>query len=234
MLSKPLAAVQSTTSLSGVSGNGAVSRPSFIVRSSAAAGVAVAADDVDPAAHAGALGDGVVDEHLVVAVGERRDRSASADGPPGDHVGVDRPEEGAERVGEALDVPARQRRRGPVRAGPISAGFLSRISFGRSRWPSQIWSGCSESQAMAPPDPSISHWSEFFRPGLIWEMLTAPRAPLSKRSRIVAASSVAISRVDRVGRRARSRTSRPGRSARWRVCDERREVGHDARRSAGR
>ena len=28
-------------------------------------------------------------------------------------------------------------------AGPISAGFLMRISLGRSRWPSQIWSGCS-------------------------------------------------------------------------------------------
>ena len=80
-------------------------------------------------------------------------------------------------------------------AAPIRAGFLIRISFGRSRWPSQIWSGCSESQAIDERDPSISYCSEFFRPALIWLMLTEPRAPFSKRSRIVAASSVAMPRV---------------------------------------
>ena len=48
---------------------------------------------------------------------------------------------------------------------------------------------------MDDADPSISYCSEFFRPALIWLMLTAPRAPFSKRSRIVATSSVAIARV---------------------------------------
>ena len=67
--------------------------------------------------------------------------------------------------------------------------------MGRSRWPSQIWSGSSESQAIDDSEPSISHWTEFFRPALICETLTAPRAPPSKRSRIVAVSSVLISRV---------------------------------------
>ncbi len=67
--------------------------------------------------------------------------------------------------------------------------------MGRSRWPSQIWSGSSESQAIDDAEPSISHWTEFFRPALICDTLTAPRAPPSKRSRIVAASSVRISRV---------------------------------------
>ncbi len=42
-------------------------------------------------------------------------------------------------------------------------------------------------------EPSISYWSEFFRPALIWLMLTEPRAPFSNRSRIAAASSVAMS-----------------------------------------
>jgi hypothetical protein len=76
----------------------------------------------------------------------------------------------------------------------MSAGFLIRISLGRSRCPIHIWSGCSESHATEASDPEISYWSEFLRPALIWLMLTAPRAPFSKRSRIVAASSVAISR----------------------------------------
>ena len=65
----------------------------------------------------------------------------------------------------------------------------------RSRWPIHSWSGCSESQATAAVDPSISYWSEFFRPALIWLTLSEPRAPLASRSRFVAASSVAIWRV---------------------------------------
>jgi len=36
--------------------------------------------------------------------------------------------------------------------------------------------------------PSISYCSEFLRPALIWLTVTTPRAPFSKRSRIVAAS----------------------------------------------
>ena len=69
-----------------------------------------------------------------------------------------------------------------------------RISFGSSRWPNHSWSGCSESQAAAARDPSISYRREFFRPGLICEIATEPRAPFSKRSRIVATSSVCIDR----------------------------------------
>ena len=58
-----------------------------------------------------ALGDRVVDQHLVVAVGECRigrpfGRSTCRD------VVVDGPEMGGERVAEALDVAARERRRG--------------------------------------------------------------------------------------------------------------------------
>ena len=138
--------------------------------------------DVDPAAERGALGDGVVDEHLVVAgskVGVRRVRARAT----GDDIGVDRPEERAERVAEALDMAARQRRRG------------CRISFGRSRWPSHRWSGVSESHQAALSDPSTSHWSEFFRPALICDTATRPRAPLAKRRRSVAVSSVPIGRV---------------------------------------
>ena len=112
--------------------------------------------------------------------------------------------------------PRRGRRAGRTRlrpAGPMSAGLRRRISLARSRWPSQRWSGVSESQAAEPVEPSISHWSEFFRPALIWETATAPRAPLAKRSRIAATSSVAISRSTVSALDARSRTSRPGRAA---------------------
>ena len=76
----------------------------------------------------------------------------------------------------------------------MSAGLRMRISFGRSRWPIHSWSGCSESQNAAAAEPSTSYCSEFLRPGLSWLMATDPRAPFSKRSRIVATSSVAISR----------------------------------------
>ena len=66
MLSNPFAAVQSTTSASGVCGNGAVSRPSFIGR------LRRGGDRRPVTQRPRALGDRVVDEHLVVAVGERR------------------------------------------------------------------------------------------------------------------------------------------------------------------
>ena len=120
-------------------------------------------DDLDPAPEPGALGDRVVDQHLVVAVGEGRVTRVVARAA-GRDVRVDRPEVGRERVAEALDVATRERGGGAA-GGPIRAGFLIRISFGRSRWPNQIWSGCSESQATDESDPSISYWSEFFRPG---------------------------------------------------------------------
>ena len=134
---------------SGVSGNGAVSRPSLIGRASTVGAPAGAGSriDVHPAAEPRALGDGVVDEHLVVAVGERRDSRRRRTGRPGDDVGVDGPEMGARRCRR---TPRRGRPAAPPRpgpAGPMSAGFLIRISFGRSRWPIHIWSGCSESQA---------------------------------------------------------------------------------------
>ena len=113
--------------------------------------------------------------------------------------------------------PRRGRPAGPtpsVRPAPISAGFRRRSSFARSRCPIHRWSGVSESQAAALVAPSISHWSEFLRPALICETATAPRAPLAKRSRIDATSSVAISALDGVRRLAPSRTSRPAHAAR--------------------
>ena len=60
---------------------------------------------------AGALGDRVADQHLIVAVGERGVRRPFG-GVTGDDVGVDGPEQRPERVGEPLDVPTRQCRRG--------------------------------------------------------------------------------------------------------------------------
>ena len=188
-----------------------------------AAGVAV---DLDPATLAGALGDGVVDQHLVVAVGEGGVRRV-AGRPAGDDVGVDRPEEGAERVGEALDVAARQRgRRAPGRrpsgpgcgAGSRSPGRDGRATGGRA---------VSESQAAAPSAPSISYWSEFFRPALIWETATraagAVREAEQDRRRRPRSRSA---RGDRVGATARSRRSRPGPVGSCADRDEGRQVGH--------
>ena len=99
-------------------------------------------------------------------------------------------------------------------AGPISAGFLIRISFGRSRWPIQIWSGCSESQAT----------DERRAVDLVLERVLPAGADLGDADR--AAGAVLEAQQDRrgvlgrdvAGRRSRwrrrSRTSRPGRSAR--------------------
>ena len=128
MLSNPLAAVQSTTSASGVSGNGAVSRPSLIARHSPRRDVgdrrACARRgpiDVDPATVSGALGDRIADEHLVVAVGEGGVRRPLGR-PAGHDVRVDRPEERPERVAEALDVAARQRGGGAPGRRPSGPG----------------------------------------------------------------------------------------------------------------
>ena len=122
MLSKPLSTVHSTTSSSGVLGNGAVSRPSLIAASVRPAGRPaegrVAADVDTPAAFAGALGDRVTDEHLVVAVGERRIAGMGETDPGA--TPRRRPEVGTERVEEALDVTARQSRCGL--AGRIPSG----------------------------------------------------------------------------------------------------------------
>ena len=56
---------------------------------------------------ASAASDGVPDEHLVVAVGERGIAGAGGD-RPGYHVRVDGTEMGAEGVEESFDVPTRQ------------------------------------------------------------------------------------------------------------------------------
>ena len=147
-------AVQSATSSSGVSGtarSGGRASSGSSGRRAVAGGRRPAATGGDAGAvrststqrrSRGAARDRVVDEHLVVAVGEvgvGRVRRRT----PGEDVGVDRPEQRAERVAEALDVAAGQRRRGPAGRSPISAGLRRRISFGRSRWPSQRWSGVS-------------------------------------------------------------------------------------------
>ena len=149
--------------------------------------------DGDPATLAGAPGDGLADEHLVVAVGERGVAGAGG-GRPGYHVRVDGPEMRAEGVEEALDVTARQGRRGlPGRAhqgGVADEDLVGPVAVAHAR----------PGRAAPSPTPTSRRCrrsrtaSEFFRPALIWEMLTAPRAPPSKRSRIVAASSVAMSR----------------------------------------
>ena len=97
--------------------------------------------DVDPAAEPGALGDGVVDQHLVVAVGERRRRAAAR---PAARRRRRRRSPGRARR-RCRRSPRRGRRAGPPprgRPAPIRAGLRSRISFGRSRWPSHSWSGC--------------------------------------------------------------------------------------------
>ena len=183
-------------------------------------------DHVDPAAEPGALGDRVADQHLVVAVGERRVRRPLGR-PAGDDVGVDRPEERPERVAEALDVAARQRR-GRAAGGAhqrrvADAGSRS----GRSRWPSHRWSGVSESQAA---DGASSRRSptgaSSCGPALICE--TADRAAgavveAEQDRRGVLGRHVAL---DGVACCARSRTSRPGRAAARAGPDERGEVGH--------
>ena len=103
--------------------------------------------DVHPATAPGALGDRVVDEHLVVAVGEggiggsggrpaRRPRRRRWPG-----TGPRTCRRSPRRDRPAAPPP-------PGRPAHMRAGFLIRISFGRSRWPSQIWSGFSESQAI--------------------------------------------------------------------------------------
>ena len=77
-----------------------------------------------------------------------------------------------------------------------------------------------------PRDPSISYWREFLRPALIWLMLTEPRAPSSKRSRIVAASSVAMTRATvSVATSVENVSTGPAGSRRVRTNVA--EVGHD-------
>ena len=59
------------------------------------------------------------------------------------------------------------------------AGSRRRSSLGRPRCPIHSSSGFSEFQDAAELEPSIWNTSEFLRPGLSWEMVTAPRAPPS-------------------------------------------------------
>ena len=147
MLSKPLAAVQSTTSTSGVAGNGAVRRPSLIAwpPSTGPLGCTPGSlidataghggrrtDDVHPATEPGALGDRVADQHLVVAVGERGVRR-----PLGRSTRRRRRRRSPGRAHRTCRRTLRRGRRAgpppPVRPLPIRAGLRSRISFGRSR-----------------------------------------------------------------------------------------------------
>ena len=79
---------------------------------------------------------------------------------------------------------------------------------------------------MAPSDPSISHWSEFFRPGLIWEMLDGAAGAVvepKQDRRGVLRPDLAL---DRLADGLRERLDRAGRLAAR--LDERRQVGHDA------
>ena len=102
--------------MSGVSGNGAVRKPSFIAaaplrgvrRDRRHAGGVMPRSTVDPAPVRGAL-ERSRRRRASRRGRRRRWRSAGArDGPPASDVGVDRAEEGAERVGEALHVAAGQ------------------------------------------------------------------------------------------------------------------------------
>src|SRR3712207_887264 len=61
-----------------------------------------------------------------------------------------------------------------------------------SREPSQRNSLSSEDQASAPSAPSTSNERRFLRPALTCETVNEPRAPLWKRSRTEAKSSVAM------------------------------------------
>ncbi len=74
----------------------------------------------------------------------------------------------------------------------MSAALRWRISFPRSRRPSQSSSWRSASHASAPPEPSIWKRSAFLRPVLTCERTHEPRAPPSKRTRMCARSSVVI------------------------------------------
>ena len=230
MLSKPLAAVQSTTSMSGVSGNGAVSRPSLIgvVRRRVARTRrrrARVADDVDPAPSAGALGDGVVDEHLVVAVGERRVGRAGR--PAGRRRHRRRPPgNGRANVSPKPSTWPTGQRRGR----PAGRAHERRVPDAGSRWAARDGRSTAGRAAPSPrrptrADPSISYWSEFFRPALIWRC--SPRR--GRRSRSAAGSSrrprSRSSRVDGLGGElGREGLDRAGRLAAR--LDERRQLGH--------
>ena len=143
-------------------------------------------------------------------------------------VGVDGHEQGAERVGEALDVAAGQRAP-PVRRGrSCSAGLRSRSSLAGRGGRSTAGRAARESQATAAVRAVdlVAAGCSCGR-GSAGRRRTAPRAPFSKRSRTVATSSVRMSHRDRVAPRARSRTSRPDPVGLVADRDERGQVGHD-------
>ena len=158
-----------------------------------------------------ALGDRVADEHLVVAVGERRVRRPLRRAAR-DDVRVDRPEQRAERVREALDVAARERgRRPPGRAhqrrvaeeqlvGPLAVTQPEVVR--RLRVPP----GRAGPSRRSPTGASSSG------PALICETATEPRAPLANRRRSVADVLGGHRPRDGVRRPlGRERLDRPGR-----------------------
>ena len=145
------------------------------------------------------------------------DTSGRSAGAAGEDVVVDRAEQRAERVGEALDVTAREARgRG---AGRVHEGGVAEQELvgavavtdpqlvGLLRVPRDGGRGAVDLvlEAVLPARGSAG------------EIATEPRAPPSKRRRIVATSSVWMSIGDRVGRRAPSRTSATGPVGLWRT-----------------
>ena len=189
--------------------------------------------DVDPAPLAGAERDRVVDEHLVVAVGEVG-VGRVAGGRPASDVGVDRPGRArrtcrrSPRRGRPGGPPPRDR---PVPSGPgCGGGSRSAGRGGRARG----GRASRESQAAAPVGAVDLPLERVLPAGA--DLLNGDRAarPVGEAEEDVAVSSVPIGAGRRSRQSARSRTSRPGRSARWRAVDERREVGHHRRRSAAR
>ena len=144
--SKPLAAAQSATSMSGVSGNGAVRKPSFIAAAPPCGGggtVGSSAADLHPATVRELSSDGVADEHLLVAVRERG-VARVGDGAARERRRRRSREDGAERVGEALRVAAGQaappRRRRRSSAPGSGAGAR--------------WDGRGDRSTAAPAAPS--------------------------------------------------------------------------------
>ena len=128
-------------SIRSVSGKGAVSSPSFMPAS-----LVSRLRHRHPAALAGAPQHGVAEQHLEVAVLEARPGRARLPPARGD-VAIDLPEEREERVGEALDVAARQARRGRRRARSSGSDRAAAPGSAASRWPIHICSGVSANHA---------------------------------------------------------------------------------------
>ena len=194
---------------SGVSGNGAVRKPSFIVATS---------DGLASARHRRRRGRRRPSEPRGRSARWRR-RRASRRGR--------RRTWGSRARRRVARLPRRRRRPGNVRrrcrrtlrrgrpaapprpgpAAPMRAGLRMRISFGRSRWPIQAWSGCSQSHAQAPSDPSISYDERVLPARADLRDADGAAGAAVEASRIAAASSVVMARSTRSAERSVEKVS---------------------------